>query len=169
MQQSTQAAELNSESTLNCNGKDFKCVNSTHYQPCSLTERSGQTPQYLINGETLACLDGNSCSDENTVNCAVARTVQPVNNDQLSQIPVEVTVVNEQPAVSVDKSSETELAKSLIADEIATPTDASVVEPAASSVAPTVAPASIPKESAEDAKPVESTPAKKGINTHSQE
>lgn len=138
--QYSQAAELNSESTLNCNGKDFKCVNSTHYQPCSLVERNGQPPQYSINGVVLPCSPGNSCNDENVVNCAVQRqSVQAVANPVApSQIPVKVTVENDATAViaDVEKSNKSELvsngaapAKSLPVDEVAKESKV-VVEPA---------------------------------------
>lgn len=99
--QYSQAAELNSEATLNCNGKDFKCVNSTHYQPCSLVERNGQPAQYFKNDEVLQCSPGNPCNDENTVNCAVQRqSVQAAASPVApSQIPVKVTVESDAPVV----------------------------------------------------------------------
>lgn len=85
---------MNSEATLNCNGKEFKCINATHYQPCSLTERSGQKPQYTINGIVLSCAQGKSCDEASSFGCgAVARTAQPI--AQPSQIPVQVTIVHE--------------------------------------------------------------------------
>lgn len=105
MQQSTQGAELNSEATLNCNGNDFKCVNLTHYQPCSLTERKGQEPQWTINGIVLPCLIGQPCNDEKSVSCAVSRPVLSIERETPSQIPVKVTVVQE-PAVNGAKVSE---------------------------------------------------------------
>lgn len=85
---------MNSEATLNCNGKEFKCINATHYQPCSLTERIGQKPLYTINGVVLPCAQGKSCDEASSFGCAaVARTAQPI--DQPSQIPVQVTIVHE--------------------------------------------------------------------------
>lgn len=110
--QYSQTAELNSEATLNCNGKDFKCVNSTHYQSCSLVERNGQPPQYSISGVVLPCSSGVACNDENTVNCAVQRqqSVQEVVNSAPSEIPVKVTVVDDTPvAVDAVKSVEPEV------------------------------------------------------------
>lgn len=85
---------MNSAATLNCNGREFKCINATHYQPCSLTQRSGQQPQYTINGVVLPCAQGKSCDEASAFGCAaVARTAQPI--DQPSQIPVQVTIVHE--------------------------------------------------------------------------
>lgn len=126
--QYSQAAELNSEATLNCNGKDFKCVNSTHYQPCSLIERNGQPPHYSINGVVLQCSPGNSCNDEHIVNCAVQRkSVQAVANPVApSEIPVKVTVEDDASVVitEVEKPIKAEAvsngaapAKSLPVDE----------------------------------------------------
>lgn len=102
--QYSQAAELNSEATLNCNGKDFKCVNSTHYQPCSLIERNGQPAQYFKNGEVLQCSPGNPCNDENTVNCNVQRQAVQAVADPVaaSQIPVKVTVESDAPVAIAD-------------------------------------------------------------------
>lgn len=105
MQQSSQGAELNSEATLNCNGNDFKCVNLTHYQPCSLTERKGHEPQWTINGVVLPCLIGQPCNDEKSDSCAVSRPVQSIERETPAQIPVKVTVVQE-PAVNAVKASE---------------------------------------------------------------
>lgn len=153
MQQSTQGAELNSEATLNCNGKDFKCVNSTHYQACSLTERSGQEPQYMINGVVLPCTVGQSCNDENAVNCAVGRTAQPVDTKPAVQIPVEVTVVKEQPALAVEKPSETAPAKSLLAADLDKPMDkpaAIMDKPAEIMETPMAMPMALPMEPSKD-------------------
>lgn len=152
LQQSTQGAELNSEATLNCLGKEFKCVNSTHYQTCSLTERSGQQPQWTINGVILPCVAGQECSDESTINCAAARVVQPIENEVQSQIPVEVTVAQE-PVVAVAVEAPVESvatpAKSLPAEEVMAEAPAAVVAP----VVP------IPSEEAIAETPV-ATPAK---------
>lgn len=148
LQQSTHGAELNSEATLNCNGKDFKCINSTHYQPCSLTERKGLPPQYMINGVTLPCLSGQLCNDENTVNCAVARTAVPVDQKkQPVQIPVEVTVEKEQPALAAEKPSEAAV-KTLAAEK------PSEVAPALAAEKPTEAAPALAAE-----KPAEAAPA----------
>lgn len=136
--QYSEAAELNSEATLNCNGKDFKCVNSTHYQPCSLVERNGQPPQYSINGVILPCSPGVACNDENTVNCAVQRQAVPVaENSAPSEIPVKVTVEDDAPVAvaDVEKSLEPETvsndaipAKSLPLDDVAKESADAVVE-----------------------------------------
>lgn len=130
--QYSKTAELNSEATLNCNGKDFKCVNSTHYQSCSLVERNGQPPQYIISGVILPCSRGVPCNDQNTVNCAVQRqSVQDAVNAVPSEIPVKVTTVEDDAPVAVDavKSVEPEVvtnndaspAKSLPVDPVETP------------------------------------------------
>lgn len=127
MQQSTQGAELNSEATLNCKGKDFKCVDLTHYQSCSLTERTGQESQWTINGVVFPCLAGQSCSDDSQFSCGVARTVP--SSDEPIQIPVEITIVSE-PIVKPEE--ETAPAKSLPVDEpiqAIVPTEAVVVAP----------------------------------------
>lgn len=107
---------MNSEATLNCNGKDFKCVNSTHYQSCSLTQRNGQQAQWMINGVVLPCLAGQTCSEQDTVCCSVVRTVKLA--DELTQIPVEVTVVQEfvsKPAEKVPSKSLPEVKAPVIA------------------------------------------------------
>jgi len=158
LQQSTQGAELNSEATLNCQGKEFKCVNSTHYQPCSLTERSGLEPQWTINGVVLPCLAGQQCSDESAINCAAARVAQPIENEVPSQIPVEVTVVQEPVAVAAVAAVEAPVesivspAKSLPAEEAAEKPAAVEAAPApAMEVAP--APASVVVSTEKDLKP----------------
>lgn len=138
LQQSTHGAELNSEATLNCNGKEFKCINSTHYQPCSLTERSGQQPQWTINGVILPCAKEKSCDDESSFGCGnVARDAQPV--IQPSQIPVEVTVVQKPVKVEVPVVAAVE--------EIAAPAKAlPVEEPAVASVATLVTAAPVEQQ-----------------------
>lgn len=94
---------MNSEATLNCKGKEFKCVNSTHFQSCSLMERSGLEPQWMINGVVLPCLAGQECSDESAINCAAARIAQPIENEVQSQIPVEVAIVQEPVLVAIEQ------------------------------------------------------------------
>lgn len=121
MQQLTQGAELNSEATLNCNGKEFKCFNSTHFQSCSLTERSGQQPQWTINGIIMPCSAGQLCSDEIALGCvSVGRIAEPLKI--LTQIPVQVTVEKELPVeIEAPVEAQVELvpspAKSLPAKE----------------------------------------------------
>lgn len=115
---------MNSEATLNCNGKEFKCVNVTHYQPCSLTERAGQESQYMINGETLACASEVRCNDEDLVGCALVRSVPvpveltPVKTESVDEVPVKTDIVAEVVA-------ETPAVKSIAVD---TPIDAVPVE-----------------------------------------
>lgn len=90
---------MNSEATLNCNGKEFKCVNATHYQPCSLVERSGAEPMYTINGVILPCLNDQKCNDQTAVNCAIAsRTIESEN------IPVVPVVVANEPKIEVSST-----------------------------------------------------------------
>lgn len=115
---------MNSEATLNCNGKEFKCVNNTHYQPCSLTERAGQESQYMINGEILPCASAVHCNDDDSVGCAFSRSVPvpieltPVKTESVDEVPVEMDVVAEVVA-------ETPALKSIVID---TPVDAVPVE-----------------------------------------
>lgn len=113
---------MNSEATLNCNGKEFKCVNSTHYQPCSLTERSGQQPQYMINGNVLPCVAGKMCSDESVTCCG-----------SLTEIPVKVeTAAKEDAPAAEGMSVPSSPLKSLAVEEpAAAPVAASTVAPAA--------------------------------------
>lgn len=152
VQQSTQGAELNSEATLNCNGKEFKCVNVTHYQACSLTERTGQEPQYTINGVVLPCSAEIPCNDESSVGCAaVARTVPVETVATAEAVPVVAAVVAAVPAESVPAKSEVvaevpvaALTKSAILVEVPVEsapikTSAIVAEPAIVSSTETVA------------------------------
>lgn len=138
MQQSTQGAELNSEATLNCNGKEFKCINATHYQPCSLTERSGQQPLWTINGVTLRCAAGKSCDDQSAEFCGIAaRTIQPV--DQPAQIPVEVTIIEE--PINVEQAVIAAV-ESIVAPAKSLPVEQPAAIPAAAE--PVVAPVVVP-------------------------
>lgn len=102
-----------------------------------MTERSGQPAQWTINGVVLPCLVGQACSDDSTMCCGVARTVQSANEP--AQIPVEVTVVQE--LVSKPDEKENVPAKSL-PEEQAAPAVASVT------VAPEAVPIVPPSENA---------------------
>lgn len=75
---------MNSEATLNCNGKEFKCVNSTHYQSCSLTERVGKESQWIINGAILPCLAGQECNDVNAISCTAVEIPTVPNQTELT-------------------------------------------------------------------------------------
>lgn len=121
---------MNSEATLNCNGKEFKCVNVTHYQPCSLAERVGQESQYIINGEILPCASEVRCNDEDSVGCALARSIQsisvestPIKTETIDNVPVKINVVTEVVA-------ETPAAKSIAVDTLidAVPVEVRAIE-----------------------------------------
>lgn len=69
MQQSN-AAELNSETSLNCNGKEFKCVNQTHFQLCS-PSGVGDEKLTTIDGVIETCIAGQKCDDLSPTSCGV--------------------------------------------------------------------------------------------------
>lgn len=59
---------MNSESNLNCYGKEFKCVNQTHFRFCSQNgeEDGGLT---TIDGVIESCRHGRKCSDKSPTHC----------------------------------------------------------------------------------------------------
>lgn len=71
MQQSN-AAELNNEASLDCNGKEFKCMNQTHFQLCSPNESKG-LGLTTIDGVIETCVAGQKCNDQSTKHCGVLK------------------------------------------------------------------------------------------------
>lgn len=66
--QQSNAADLNSESSLNCNGKEFKCVNQTHFQLCSPNGEKGEGLT-TIDGVIESCIAGQKCDDKSLTHC----------------------------------------------------------------------------------------------------
>lgn len=68
--QHSNAADLNSETSLNCNGKEFKCVNQTHFQLCSPNGNVGEGLT-SIDGVVESCIAGQKCDDGSLTHCGV--------------------------------------------------------------------------------------------------
>lgn len=68
--QQSNAADLNSETSLNCNGKEFKCVNQTHFQLCSPNGNVGEGLT-TIDGVVESCIAGQKCDDGSLTHCGV--------------------------------------------------------------------------------------------------
>lgn len=79
--QQCNAADLNNKSSLNCYGKDFKCVNQTHFQLCS---RSGEEGSGLttIDSKIELCIAGQKCDDSNPTHCGAIESKGSGNNRQ---------------------------------------------------------------------------------------
>lgn len=62
-------AELSGDSTLTCFGKNFKCINATHYQRCSFTARAGQFAVMSLSGVPEKCLNDRYCDTQSAIPC----------------------------------------------------------------------------------------------------
>lgn len=68
--QQSNAADLSRDSNLDCNGKEFKCVNQTHFQLCS-TNGDSSVGSTTIDGVIESCIAGQTCDDQSAAHCGV--------------------------------------------------------------------------------------------------
>lgn len=52
-----------------CNGREFKCLNATHYQKCVSIDRIGASPLLTLSDKVLTCLEGLTCDEKGDDNC----------------------------------------------------------------------------------------------------
>lgn len=89
--QSTRSAEITTEPSVNeCGGKQFKCLNATHYQTCISTERLGAVPLVTLSEQVEACLEGRACDEKGLESCAAQLLQADANSTATKSTATEV-------------------------------------------------------------------------------